>query len=223
MMLISEITDAGGGATQVRPAELQADCNSGTCDSSGTSSDRESGSNRDSPSVAEDTLAAVGVHHAARHRQPQLLVPGVGSSWDSSLLEPTAAAATEPIETAAVIAAAAEAQQLAKAQRGAIEAQLASAQQLAQAQLAEAARAAAAEARAASEAQDAAAARAAARVGRPLFEEAALTLAIAQVRLARLPASERGTSTLLNEVSEESSGPSSSPTPNLWPYPNPIP
>ena len=221
MMLISEITDAGGGATQVRPAELQADCNSGTCDSSGTSSDRESGSNRDSPSVAEDTLAAVGVHHAARHRQPQLLVPGVGSSWDSSLQEPTAAAAAEP--TAAVTAAAAaEAQQL-EAQRGAIEAQLASAQQLAQAQLAEAARAAAAEARAASEAQDAAAARAAARVGRPLFEEAALTLAIAQVRLARLPASERGTSTLLNEVSEESSGPSSSPTPNLWPYPNPIP
>ena len=221
MMLISEITDAGGGATQVRPAELQADCNSGTCDSSGTSSDRESGSNRDSPSVAEDTLAAVGVHHAARHRQPQLLVPSVGSSWDSSLQEPTAAAAAEP--TAAVTAAAAaEAQQL-EAQRGAIEAQLASAQQLAQAQLAEAARAAAAEARAASEAQDAAAARAAARVGRPLFEEAALTLAIAQVRLARLPASERGTSTLLNEVSEESSGPSSSPTPNLWPYPNPIP
>ena len=221
MMLISEITDAGGGATQVRPAELQADCNSGTCDSSGTSSDRESGSNRDSPSVAEDTLAAVGVHHAARHRQPQLLVPSVGSSWDSSLQEPTAAAAAEP--TAAVTAAAAaEAQQL-EAQRGAIEAQLASAQQLAQAQLAEAARAAAAEAQAASEAQEAAAARAAARVGRPLFEEAALTLAIAQVRLARLPASERGTSTLLNEVSEESSGPSSSPTPNLWPYPNPIP
>ena len=221
MMLISEITDAGGGATQVRPAELQADCNSGTCDSSGTSSDHESGSNRDSPSVAEDTLAAVGVHHAARHRQPQLLVPSVGSSWDSSLQEPTAAAAAEP--TAAVTAAAAaEAQQL-EAQRGAIEAQLASAQQLAQAQLAEAARAAAAEAQAASEAQEAAAARAAARVGRPLFEEAALTLAIAQVRLARLPASERGTSTLLNEVSEESSGPSSSPTPNLWPYPNPIP
>ena len=221
MMLISEITDAGVGATQVRPAELQADGNSGTCDSSGTSSDHESGSNRDSPSVAEDTLAAVGVHHAARHRQPQLLVPGVGSSWDSSLQEPTAAAAAEP--TAAVTAAAAaEAQQL-EAQRGAIEAQLASAQQLAQAQLAEAARAAAAEAQAASEAQEAAAARAAARVGRPLFEEAALTLAIAQVRLARLPASERGTSTLLNEVSEESSGPSSSPTPNLWPYPNPIP
>ena len=216
------ISDAGGGTTQVRPAELQADGDSGTCDSPGTCSDRESGSaNRDSPSVAEDTLAAVGVHHAARHRQPQLLVPGVGSSWDSSLQEPTAAAAAEP--TAAVTAAAAaEAQQL-EAQRGAIEAQLASAQQLAQAQLAEAARAAAAEARAASEAQDAAAARAAARVGRPLFEEAALTLAIAQVRLARLPASERGTSTLLNEVSEESSGPSSSPTPNLWPYPNPIP
>ena len=107
-----------------------------------------------------------------------------------------------------------EAQQLAEAQRGAIEAQLARAQQLAQAQLTEAARAAAAEAQAASEAAAAAAARAAARVAKPLFEEAALTLAIAQVRLARLPACERGTSTLLNEVSQRlRCPPQSSPRP----------
>ena len=192
--------DVGGGATQVRPAELQADAIA--CESLVNSSDREQ------LSVAEDMLAAAGEkNHVASHRQPQL-VPSVARSWcswQSALqLEPTTAAAAKPTAAAATPA---EAQGRGEAWRGAIEAQLARARQLAQAQLTKAARSAAVEARAAAEAE--------ALAARPIVEETALALAVAQVRLARLPASERGTSTLLNEVKARALYPSSGQTPVL--------
>ena len=194
--------NVGGGATQVRPAELQADAIA--CESLVNSSDREQ------LSVAEDILTAAGEkNHVASHRQPQL-VPSVARSWcswQSALqLEPTAAAAAKPtsVQPAATPA---EAQERGEAWRGAIEAQLARARQLAQAQLTKAARSAAVEAQAAAEAE--------ALAARPLVEETALALAVAQVRLARLPASERGTSTLLNEVKAPALYPSSSPSPVL--------
>ena len=84
--------NVGGGATQVRPAELQADAIA--CESLVNSSDREQ------LSVAEDILTAAGEkNHVASHRQPQL-VPSVARSWcswQSALqLEPTAAAAAKP-------------------------------------------------------------------------------------------------------------------------------
>ena len=154
--------NVGGGATQVRPAELQADAIA--CESLVDSSDR------DQLSVAEDILAAAGENnHVARHHQ---LVPSVSCSWCSwqSALqsEPTAAAAAKLTATQPATNPV-EAPGRGEAWRGAIEAQLARARQLAQAQLTKAARSAALEAQAAAEAE--------ALVARPLVEETALALA----------------------------------------------
>ena len=158
--------NVGGGATQVRPAELQADAIALDAIALVDSSDR------DQLSVAEDILAAAGENnHVARHHQPQL-VPSVSCSWCSwqSALqsEPTAAAAAKLTATQPATNPV-EAPGRGEAWRGAIEAQLARARQLAQAQLTKAARSAAVEAQAAAEAE--------ALVARPLVEETALALA----------------------------------------------